>query len=275
MGGKEIPFLDTVISLSRKGIALCIEKRRTATCSYIIRQCPPLSWKKGLIRCFLHRADVICSDKNTIEEEHNKLKDIFYQNGYPLEFFAQVKHQYMDARNRRKDTLPCENTPVTSAQDLKPVLKIPYVGKISASFAKRLKRLLDKGGQDTRVVYRTTKVANWFSLKDPDPKEITSKVVYEFECRGDQDIRYIGYTDRTLRERVMDHLGGKTAISDHISTCARCSEGVSINDFKILKKCRYKNDTAIHEALAIKSKRPILNKKLIKPGKTFTLRIFD
>ena len=140
----------------------------------------------------------------------------------------------MEAKSKRTDTVPSDDssrhqTPTRS-------VRVPYVGKISKSFGKRLKSLLDKGGQQTKIIYQTTKVQNWFSLKDPDPKEITSQVVYEFECRGDQDTRYIGYTNRTLQERVKDHLGGKTAVSDHISICTRCREGVTINDFCIMKK---------------------------------------
>ena len=100
--------------------------------------------------------------------------------------------------------------------------------------------------------------------------------MYKFTCRGDPGTNYIGYTNRTLRERVKEHVGGTTAISDHISICAKCSnEGVGIDDFIILKRCRFKRESLIFEALAIKEQNPKLNKNLVKPGKTFALQMFN
>ena len=81
-------------------------------------------------------------------------------------------------------------------------------------------------------------------------------MVYEFMCRGDPDITYVGFTNRTLKERVKEHVSGKTSISDHIAQCNPCqSQGVTIDDFKILRKCRSKWDTSIHEALLITDKK--------------------
>ena len=51
--------------------------------------------------------------------------------------------------------------------------------------------------------------------------------------------------------------------------------GVTIDDFEIIKRCRYKQEAPIYEALAIKEQNPKLNKNLIKPGKTFTLKMFN
>ena len=119
------------------------------------------------------------------------------------------------------------------------VLKVPYLGKLSIVFAKRLKNLLSTGDQRIRTIYQTTKVQNSFVLKDSIPKEISSKVVYKFTCRGDPGTNYIGFTNRTLRERVREHVAsGTTAISDHISVCKKCyTEGVTMVNFKIIKKC--------------------------------------
>ena len=102
-----------------------------------------------------------------------------------------------------------------------------------------------------------------------------SNVVYEFTCRGDPNTKYIGYTNRTLEKRVKEHVSGGSAVSDHISVCNECnSKGVTINDFVILHRSHTKQETMVHEALAIKEKSPVLNKNLIKPGLTFTLMIF-
>ena len=127
-----------------------------------------------------------------------------------------------------------------------------------------------------RIVFQTTKVKNSFKLKDTTPKEISAKVVYMFSCRGDSSVNYIGYTNRTLSERVKEHLSGGTAVSDHISNCSACNGNkISIADFQILRSCRTKFDSAIHEAILIKRLNPKLNKQLIKPGYSFTLKVFN
>ena len=240
----------------------------------------------------LHRAEVVCSDEASREEEHVKLKDIFKNNGYPTEIFEKIKKEFLEKRRIQKEeeeeerirqregpqepAVP-ENPKPAISNESKHVLKIPYVGKTSILFAKRLKRLLQTEDDNIRVVFKTTKVLESFQLKDPVPKEMTSRVVYEFRCRGDPDITYVGFTNRTLKERVKEHVSGTTSVSDHISHCTVCNnEGITIEDFKILKRCRNKWDTSIHEALLITEKNPTLNRQLIKPGgKQFTLRIFD
>ena len=92
----------------------------------------------------------------------------------------------------------------------------------------------------------------------------------------DQDIRYIGYTSRLLIERTNEHFRGNTAISDHIASCVKCKhERLTVHNFKVLKECNNKLETAISEAILIKKYNPSLNKQLIKPGITHNLRIFD
>ena len=159
----------------------------------------------------------------------------------------------------------------------KAVLKIPYIGKPSILYSKRLKSVLDNiVGDKVRIVYSTTKIKDHFRLKDPSPKELQTNVVYRFQCLVDPNTQYVGYTNRTLRERVKEHVGGGTRISDHIGQCTECSKrGITTNDFSILKKCRKKTDTPVFEALFIKRINPSLNKQLIKPGYTHQLQIFN
>ena len=134
---------------------------------------------------------------------------------------------------------------------------------------------MEKSGQEVQIVYKTKKVMESFVLKDRAPKQMESKVVYEFTCRGDPNTKYIGYTNRTLEKRVKEHVSGGSAISDHISVCNECNtKGVTMSDFVILNRGHTKQETMVHEALAIKEKSPLLYKNLIKPGLSFTLLIF-
>ena len=135
----------------------------------------------------------------------------------------------------------------------------------------------DSGGPNTTTkVYTTTKVKDHFQLKDALEKPLLSNVVYSFKCLGDPGIQYIGYTNRSLKERASEHLRGGTRISDHIAQCKACnSTKVTHEHFTVLKKCRSKWDTAVYEAIYIKRFNPVLNKQLVKPGYTHHLQIFN
>ena len=93
------------------------------------------------------------------------------------------------------------------------------------------------------------------------------------------DIKFTGsYKNNfySLVERAKENSRGKTAVSDHISNCNVCkNEKTTVNSFGILKKCKDKLETLISEALLIKHYNPTLNKQLIKPGVTHTLKILD
>ena len=99
--------------------------------------------------------------------------------------------------------------------------------------------------------------------------------MYEYTCLRDADIKYVGFTNRKITHRAHEHLRtGTTAISDHIANCNACANGASLDNFKILKKCRNVYDSKIFEALIIKKNTPTLNKALVKPGATWTLGVF-
>ena len=113
-------------------------------------------------------------------------------------------------------------------------------------------------------------------IKDISPKHSLSRVVYLFQCPGDPASQYVGYTNRTLGERVREHLKPGTAVHDHIAACDTCqTKGVTTADFKVIKQCRNKYETPIYEALAIKKLNPGLNRALVKPGFSFNLRVFN
>ena len=233
----------------------------------------PISWKKGLAKCFIHRANFICSDKTLLEEEMDKLKTIFHKNGYPDSFFTRVESEFL---NQQKD-LNLTEQQESSTKERKTIIKIPFVGKPSILFAKRLKKLLAKENYPKiQAIYETRKIQDSFKLKDDQPKEILSKIVYDFTCSGDPSIHYIGHTGRSLRERFLEHIRGGTAISDHVSICDACSgKGVRLDNFKVVKRCRTKTESLIYEALLIKQGNPTLNRQLVKIAHTFHLQVFN
>ena len=288
MGGESLPFLDMKVTL--EPTTFTTEVFRKATDTNVVMNndsMAPTKWKTALAKWFIHRAERLCSNKMLFEKEVSHLKDIFRKNGYPDCFFEKVLHEHL-AKERDKDEETTDreqgNDDQTrtkkNEQDLaSPIatLKIPYIGKPSIQYARKLKTTLSGViTERLRVVYTTTKVKDHFQLKDALEKPLLSNVVYSFKCLGDPGIQYIGYTNRSLKERASEHLRGGTRISDHIAQCKACnSTKVTHEHFTVLKKCRSKWDTAVYEAIYIKRFNPVLNKQLVKPGYTHHLQIFN
>ena len=100
-------------------------------------------------------------------------------------------------------------------------------------------------------------------------------MVYLFQCPSDLDSQYIGFTTRSLQERINEHRRGDTAIAEHTERCKNCTKDtINIDNFSVLKKCRTNLEARINEAILINRKNPKLNVQLVKPGITHTLIIF-
>ena len=276
MGGKSIPFLDTKITLEVKSFKSTVFRKKTDTSVVLnYRSVAPTKWKSALIKWFIHRADKVCSNDDLFNSELNQLRKTFRDNGYPEWFFEKALQEYND-KSRDMDHVK-EKPPDEENSSTSHVLKVPYVGRPSILFVKRMRKVISNNIKSkVRFVYTTNKVKDHFRVKDSDPKELLSHVVYSFKCRSDPDIQYIGYTNRMLKERVTEHIRGGTRVSDHIASCLTCrSTKITIADFAILKKCRNWMDTAVYEALLIKKYNPSLNIQLVKPGYTHNLLIFN
>ena len=70
-----------------------------------------------------------------------------------------------------------------------------------------------------------------------------------------------------------------SAVETYIQNCEGCFEKLergllSYKDFEIVKRCRSKFDTEIHEALLIKKCHPSMNIQLYKSGTSVTLKVF-
>ena len=268
-----LPFLDVDVRLSESGSQTCIYRKPTNTNTLLhFDSVAPLKWKSGLVMCMLNRAKRISSSAQLFNAEVMKLKVIFELNSYPVQFFNRI---YKRFEQKQKS----QNCPEVE-EEFKYNLKVPYVGKVSIDFGKRVSALIKKQfGVETNVIFSTVRLGSFFPLKCSTPLPVQSRVVYRFRCLGDQDVSYIGMTIRTLSERVKEHFKAKqdSAIQDHIATCQTCNkENTSINDFTIIRKCRTDFDTKIHEALLIKKHNPSLNRQMhLNRGASFTLKIFE
>lgn len=160
---------------------------------------------------------------------------------------------------------------------------MPYLnfGKASRVFVSRLTRLIkEKFDVDIDAIhYKTMKLGSYFRLKCSTPPALLSNVVYQFSCSRDVRETYIGMSARHLMTRAHEHLNppksAKTAISQHICKCNDCKNmPLSVNNFRVIKKCSSEFETKIQEALLIKKYGPSLNKQLYASGSSFLLNVY-
>ena len=93
----------------------------------------PNNWKSGLIMCLLHRAKKICSSTELYVQELKRLRHIFRNNGYPDWFINNTIKKFEKRQN---------NSPDKYEPDFLFTIGIPFFGKASRVFAKRLTALV-------------------------------------------------------------------------------------------------------------------------------------
>ena len=233
----------------------------------------PDKWKKGLILCLLNIAKRLCSSDILFNNEVDKLRKMFKLNSYPISYFNKILDGFLNS------SVTLNND---SNEDVNFVLiKIPFIGEQSYTLSKRLKNIIEASNNcKVRVIFSSFKVRNYFSLKAKTPYQLLSNVVYKFTCQQDAETTYIGKTKRHLIIRGMEHMAlsnvySNTEVKSHLKTCNDCYLNMSIDNFKIIKKCSNNFTTIIHEALLIRKLSPSLNKQIFTNGQLYTLKIFS
>ena len=279
LGTKTLPFLNVEIQVNANDFNSWVYRKKTHTGVLLnFSAIVPGSWKTGLVMCLLHQAKTICSSDFYFRSEVSRLKEMFFLNGYPKSFFDKAFQRFLDKQNNDAVPTADENT-----EDLKTVnLTIPFLGEASNKFAKQMVSLF-KSTYNVKLlpVFTSTKIGDYFSLKSGTPFPYSSNVVYQFHCLRDAGCSYIGQSKRHLMTRVNEHLslhkpgGSQSEIKNHVYKCPSChKQFLSVDNFKILKKCKTSYETVIHEALRIKKLRPKLNKQLLKGGVSYLLKVF-
>ena len=231
----------------------------------------PQNWKKSLIFGALNRAKVVCSSTELFMNEVDKLRRVFWNNGYSNSFFETVL-QCFENRN-----LQDKNSNTDS--DRKYFVKIPYIGPSSHDFKNQITKIFSNYLlTNVTPVFSTFKVSNYFSLKSQTPKLLASNVVYKFSGLCDTNLTYIGKTKRHLVVRSLEHLEfekaePKSEIKEHLKKCLVCRKS-NLDNFEIIKKCKSDFEAKVTEAFYIKKENPNLNKQLFNSGSLYTLKVY-
>jgi hypothetical protein len=279
IGSDSLPFLDTEISIKNGDFESWIYRKKTNT-NVLLNNTAicPFKWKVGLMTCLINRAWQICSSRTRFDEEIEKLKAIFQQNGYSGNLFMNKVKLFINGKSNS------ESQKVVADAEMSYLLMIPYVGKPSLIFKRKMTEIVrDIFDVKLRCAYTSCKVKNYFSLKCPSSPYLASNVVYKYTCRCDTDTVYIGETKIHIGTRAGQHMDIQadkpTAVAKHIRECescyTACEQGqLSFKDFPVVKQCKSKFDAEIKEAILILKEKPLINKQLFKSGSSFTLKIF-
>ena len=263
-----LPFLDINVIMKDETFETEIFRKKTFTGLVLnYKAMCPEQWKKGLIIGALHRGYSACSSWTSFHCEIEKLKNIFTSNGYPLEFINKIVHDFLNKKFISKNEEVKDERP-------KITFKIPYIGLPSLQLKRKLKKIFKDINIDINIVFSSTKVASYFSLKDRSDAILRSSLVYKFNCLDDPNNTYIGKTKRYLVKRIMEHKSQGSAIFAHLQKCKKCADSDLFKCFKVLDKANSDFDLQILEAINIKEKSPTLNKQLVKEGSFFLLNIF-
>ena len=116
---------------------------------------------------------------------------------------------------------------------------------------------------DVKFIFDCFKVGQYFSNKDPIPKELISHVIYKFVCASCKAC-YVGETARHISTRVNEHLETDKASSvyKHIRENTSCKHACNSDCFSILDRARTTYQLSIKEGTWIRKINPSLNKQV-------------
>ena len=200
----KLPFLDISVKLEENKFTTSIYKKPSNTDVLLnFHSCTPKTWKKNLVRqLFIRNKRLVSEELQNLET--NRIKNLLLRNGYPINFINNEIEKLQKLEDKQQ--IPKQQ-----------YLTVPYIKKVSEKFSKNITKNLETIGINIKVAFRTSKVGNYFSLKEKINKLYRSCIVYKFQCPGDLDTQYIGETERQLFVRIKEHTQPtNSAIFSHI-----------------------------------------------------------
>ena len=260
----KLPFLDIDISRSHGKFTTSVYRKPTFTGLFTnFHSFIPLSYKRCLISCLLHRIFNLCSSYENFHAQLEIARKLFNLNSFPSHMFDRIVRTFLD------NTFNPKPPTLTAAKKII-YFCLPFTGAHSLQIRTQINRLCSAAFPhlNVRFVFRSsTRLSSLFPFKDKVPKFLKSGVVYLFKCRC-CSASYVGQTTRHLHTRISEHLGispitGKQSsnpvMSSIFSHTNASGHSASFDDFKILSSCSDSYELMIHESLLISKFKPSLN----------------
>ena len=228
-----------------------------------------MKYKRNLIQGFIHRVWNACSTWHNFDKGVEEAKAILNENQYPNKLtdsiisktIANIYTKSKGVRSIPENSTECQN---------RRLFFIQYQGHHTDKYIDRLKN----SGALVKPIITLRKIKTMMpSLKPKAPKELESKVIYEYTCSRCYST-YVGKTIRHLKIRVKEHARKeKEPKKKHYNLC---KESITQDNFKILYKTQRGNNYLIAiEALFIREKKPNLNTKDEFRDRKLRLKFFE
>ena len=135
--GPSLPFLDVQLTICDREFNICVYRKPTFTGVLLhFNSIAPLSWKRGLINCLLHRAYLYSSNDSLLKTEITRIISLFKRNGYPASFILNVIDKFKIKFTNQNQQSPTDFS--NNTHNLSPYLALPYIGTPCIKFSKRL-----------------------------------------------------------------------------------------------------------------------------------------
>ena len=143
----KLPFLDVLVERGETSFLTSVYRKPTFTVLYLSwDELALMSRKLNLIKCLSFRALNICSDSK-IKEELKVIKEIFINNGYPVEVIDDNINLTVTKFKSKNNNFGPSKCPV--------YFRLPWIGPASQSFA-------DKFASSVYRCYHAVKVRSIF-----------------------------------------------------------------------------------------------------------------
>ena len=260
-----MPFLDILITPKEDGsLKTTVYRKPTHTDLYLQWDSNhTITSKYGVVGTLHHRAKVICSSPELLQQEEKHLHQALTRCNYP-EWALKRAKIISKTRKAKKHKNSAKDS--SSSLTQKPYMVVPYYKGVSES----LKKICGKHGVQVYFKGGHTIKSLLMTPKDQDPILKKSGVIYRYKCgRVDCNEEYIGESSRSFKERFKEHQKAPSPIYDHSNITGH---QVTIENFNIVGREDQNLSRANKEALYIRVNNPSLNKNI---GKFHLPHIWD
>ena len=252
-----MPSLDILITPREDGsLKTTVYRKPTHTDLYLQWDSNhTITSKYGVVDTLHHRAKVICSSPELLQQEEKHLHQALTRYNYP-EWALKRAKIISQTRKSKKQKNSTKDT--SSSLTQRPYMVFPYYKGVSES----LKKICGKHGVQVYFKGGHTIKSLLVGPKDQDPILKKSGVIYRFKCgRVDCNEEYIGESSRSFGERFKEHQKAPSPIYDHSNITGH---QVTIENFNIVGREDQNLSRAIKEALYIRVNNPSFNKNIGK-----------
>ena len=203
-----IPFLDTIVKPEVDGsLSITVYRKPTHRDQYLQWDSHHhLSAKFSVIHTLSHRAKMVCSKPELLQQEKDHLRKALTKCKYPKWALDKVEKRLNKSTSKVIDDANNQGTTdaqaVTSKVKTKGHIVIPY----TQGLCKSIKKFCGRYGIQTHFKGGSTIKNLLVSPKDKDIMVNQGGAIYWYQCGDLGCDEYIGETSRTFGERYKEHL---------------------------------------------------------------------